>query len=93
MKSPQNLEEILSRARGFVKLEEENSHYWGNVKGRELRQETFGKMEKDRSTMRDPKFHMQQGKACDKARLGRNKHQMVKPLRSYDPHDQVVSEV
>ena len=47
MKSPQNLEEILSRARGFVKLEEEKSHYWGNVKGRELRKETFRKMEKD----------------------------------------------
>ena len=27
VKPPQNLEKILSRARGFVKLEEENSHY------------------------------------------------------------------
>ena len=27
MKLPHNLEEILSRARGFMKLEEENSHY------------------------------------------------------------------
>ena len=58
VKLPQNLKEILSRARGFVKLEEKNSHYWGNVKGRESQKETIGKMQRNRSTMRDPKFHM-----------------------------------
>ena len=56
---PQNLKEILSRARGFVKLKEKNSHYWGNViKGRDSCKETIGSMERDRSIARDLKFQM-----------------------------------
>ena len=51
VKPPQNPQEILSRGRGFVKLEEENSHYWGSVKGCELCKETTRRMERDGSTM------------------------------------------
>ena len=57
MKPPQNLEEILSQARGFVKLEEENSNYWENVpKRRGLRKETIGRMERDKSMVWGPRY-------------------------------------
>ena len=40
-----------------MKLEEENSHYWGNVsKGRDLHKESIGGMERDRSAIRDSKY-------------------------------------
>ena len=69
---PQNLEKILSRARGFVKLEEDNSHFWGSMMRRESRKETSGRVEKDRSVTRDSNFHMQRGKVGDKIGLGKN---------------------
>ena len=47
VKPLENLEEILSWARGFVKLEEENSQYWGNIlRGRDLRKEIVEIMER-----------------------------------------------
>ena len=76
-----------------MKLEEEKSHYWGSVRGRESHKEIFWRIERDRSIMRDPKFHVQQGIAHDKDGFGRNEPQMIKLLRSYHPHDQVVLEV
>ena len=93
VKPPQNLEEILSQARGFMKMEEKKSYYLGSVRGRESHKKTSRRVERDRSIMRDSKFHIQRSKARDKVSLGRNEPHMIKPLRSYDPHDQVVSEV
>ena len=36
---------------------------------------------------------MQRGKVRDRVRMERNEPQMVKPLRSYNPHEQVALEV
>ena len=50
-------------------------------------------MERGQSIVRDPKFQVQQSKVGDGVGLGRTELQMVKPLRSYNPCDEVVSEV
>ena len=57
-----------------MKLEEENSHYWGNV-AREIDscKETIRRMERVRSKVQDPRYQMQRGKVRDKARMKRNK--------------------
>ena len=47
----------------------------------------------DRSMVQDLKFHMQQGEVRERAGLVRNEPSMVKSLRSYNPHNQVVSKV
>ena len=50
IKSSKNLKKILSQARGFMKLEEENSHYWGNVtRRRYLCKESIRRVERNRS--------------------------------------------
>ena len=63
------------------------------MRGKESCKETSRRVERDKSVMRDSKFHMQQGKDRDKVDLGRNEPWLIKPLRSYDLHDQVVSKV
>ena len=94
VKPPLKLEEILSWAKGFVKLEEENSHHWGNVsKGKDLCKETIKRMERNRSMAWDPKYQMQRSKVHDKVGTERNEPQMVKALRSYNPRGQVVTEI
>ena len=64
----------------------------GEYQGRESRKEISGRVERDRSIMRYSKFHIQP-KAHDKFGLAMNESQMVKQLRSYDPHNKVVLEV
>ena len=77
-----------------MKLEEENSNYWENVpKRRGLRKETIGRMERDKSMVWGPRYKMQRSKARDKVGVERNVPHMVKPLRSYNPCDQVVTEI
>ena len=85
-KQPHNVEKILSRARGFMKLEG-NSHYWGNVTERKSRKETSRRVERDKSIMLDSKSNMQRGKAQYQVGLGRIESKMIKHLRSYDCHD------
>ena len=55
MKQPQKLEEILDRARHFVKLVEENTHHWRNVSmGKDSQREISRRVERDQSIVRDP---------------------------------------
>ena len=43
-----------------MKLEEENSHYWGNImRGKDSRKETIGRIQRDRSMVWDPRYQMQ----------------------------------
>ena len=57
------------------------------MKGKESHKDTIERMEIDRSMAWDPKFQMQWGKVCDRAKWGRNEPRMVRPLRSYNPYD------
>ena len=94
VKSPHNLEEILPRTKGFVKLEEENAHKWGNIsRGRDSHREVSGRMERDQCIVRDPKYQVQRLKAQNRVGLGRVEPHMMKPLRNYNPRDEVVSKV
>ena len=64
VKLPHNLEEILSRARSFVELGEENTHHWGNIsRGRDLGKEVARRVKRDRSIVWDPEYQVQQSKA------------------------------
>ena len=80
VKPSQNPEKILARARGFVKLEEEDVHHQGNVlSGRTTRREDARRLDRDQTDNQKPRVAFLMFKVTE----WRDNPRMVKLLRNF----------